>query len=298
MNNTQKKSPWGEEEKVQWFKEQTIKRSYKDEVVTKIEKLKSSFEVTQYGALPLNPEKYPVFIVKTKNFDPAKKTILITGGVHGYETSGVHGAIAFMEKEAKNFAEFNFICTPCISPWGYETINRWNNLAIDPNRHFFPGSPSDECALFLKALAPYASGLYAHFDLHETTDTDNTVFRIAKNARDGKDEELTEIPDGFYGVGDAENPCPEFQKAIIDEVRKVTHIAPPDAQGRIIGEPIQQEGVINYPVKKISLCAGFSNAKFTTTTEVYPDSPKVTDAICVDAQVAAIKGGLGYLKLL
>lgn len=102
MNNTQKKSPWGEEEKVQWFKEQTIKRSYKDEVVTKIEKLKSSFEVTQYGALPLNPEKYPVFIVKTKNFDPAKKTILITGGVHGYETSGVHGAIAFMEKEAKN----------------------------------------------------------------------------------------------------------------------------------------------------------------------------------------------------
>jgi hypothetical protein len=54
--------------------------------------------------------------------------------------------------------------------------------------------------------------------------------------------------------------------------------------------------VINYPVKKLSLCAGFSNAEFTTTTEVYPDSPKVTPENCVDAQVAAIIGGLDFLS--
>jgi hypothetical protein len=287
---------WTQTDKENWYKEQTIKRSYQDEVVSKIQKLNNQFEVIQYGSLSLNPEKYPVFLVKTKNFDPKKKTILITGGVHGYETSGVHGAIAFMEREARNYEEFNLLCTPCISPWGYETINRWNNLAIDPNRSFVVNSLSEECALFLKALAPYTSEIYAHFDLHETTDTDNTVFRLAKNARDGKDEELTEIPDGFYGVGDSENPCPEFQRAIIESVKKVTHIAPPDSEGRIIGEKLEQEGVINYPLKKLSLCAGFSNANFTTTTEVYPDSPKVTDAICVDAQVAAIKGGLNYLK--
>lgn len=289
--------PWGSVEKEAWFREQTIKRSYKDEVVTKIEKLKSSFDVTQYGALSYNPELYPVFLLKSKSFDSKKKTILITGGVHGYETSGVYGALAFMEREAKNYPEFNFLCAPCISPWGYETINRWNPLAIDPNRSFIPTSPAEECRLFLKAMEPFASEIYAHFDLHETTDTDNTVFRVAKIARDGKDEELSEIPDGFYGVGDSENPCFDFQKAIIDSVRKVTHIAPADAEGRIIGEPLEQEGVINYPLKRLSLCAGFSGAKFTTTTEVYPDSPKVNDAICVEAQVAAIKGGLGYLKM-
>lgn len=291
-------TPWTEIDKENWFKEQTIKRSYQEDVVTKIEKLKDLFEVTQYGALSMNPAKYPVFIVKSKNFDPKKKTILITGGVHGYETSGVHGALKFLEVEAKNFTDtFNIICTPCISPWGYETINRWNPKAIDPNRSFIPNSPAEECDLFLKAVAPYMNEIYAHFDLHETTDTDNTVFRPAKALRDGKPEdEWSEIPDGFYTVGDSENPCPEFQKAIIASVKKVTHIAPPDENGNIIGEELQQEGVINYPLKKLSLCAGFSQAKFTTTTEVYPDSPKSSDEICKDAQVAAITGGLNYLK--
>ncbi|WPU66593.1 M14 family metallopeptidase [Peredibacter starrii] len=296
--NKQHLVPWGAAEKANWLKEQTIKRSYKDEVITKIEKLKSTMDVTQYGALSINPSLYPVFLIKTRNFDKNKKTILITGGVHGYETSGVHGALAFMEKEAKNYTDtFNILCTPCISPWGYETINRWNNLAIDPNRSFIENSPAEECVLFLKAMEPFINDIYAHFDLHETTDTDNSVFRPAKAARDGKEPDpWSEIPDGFYGVGDTENPCFDFQKAIIDSVRKVTHIAPADENGNIIGEPLEQEGVINYPVKSLSLCAGFSNAKFTTTTEVYPDSPKVTDAICNDAQVAAIKGGLDYLK--
>lgn len=288
-------TPWNQKDKDNWFKEQTIKRSYLEEVVSKIEKFKNQFDIIQYGALSLNPEKYPVFLIKSKKFDSKKKTILITGGVHGYETSGVHGALAFMEKHANSYNEFNFLCTPCISPWAYETINRWNNKAIDPNRSFVLNSPAEECELFLNVLSHYKNSLHAHFDLHETTDTDNTVFRVAKNLRDGKEAELTEIPDGFYGVGDSENPCPEFQKAIIESVKKVTHIAPPDAQGRIIGETLEQEGIINYPIKSLSLCAGFSNAKYTTTTEVYPDGPKVTDAICVDAQVAAIRGGLDYL---
>ena len=296
MNTQTKLTPWTEHDKINWFNEQTIKRSYQKDVVAKIEKLKNSLEVVQYGALSINQNEYPVFLIKSKNFDQNKKTILITGGVHGYETSGVHGALSFMENEVHKFTnKFNVICAPCISPWAYETINRWNNKAIDPNRSFIPNSPAEECELFLKAMEPFTSSIYAHFDLHETTDTDNTVFRPAKGQRDGKLEEWTEIPDGFYCVGDSENPCPEFQKAVIDSVRLVTHIAPPDEKGMIIGAPLEQEGVINYPLKQLSLCAGFSQAKYTTTTEVYPDSPKVTDQNCIDAQVAAIKGGLAYL---
>lgn len=289
--------PWGEEEKSKWFQEQTIQRSYLEEVVAKIIKLSDRFEVSSYGALSLNPKLYPLYMIKSKKFNPLLKTVLISGGVHGYETSGVHGALSFMETKAKDLeTHFNFICTPCISPWAYETINRWNNKAIDPNRSFVENSPSEECALFLKAIVPYKNSLYVHFDLHETTDTDNSVFRPAKALRDGvPEEEFSEIPDGFYTVGDTENPCEEFQRAIIDSVKEVTHIAPPDDKGNIIGERIQQEGVINYPLKKLSLCAGFSDARFTTTTEVYPDSPKVTPEECVQAQVAAVSGGLGYL---
>lgn len=289
--------PWGPVEKENWFKQQTIKRSYKDEVLSKIERLKSKLDIIQYGALSYDISKFPVFMLRSRNFDPAKKTVLITGGVHGYETSGVHGAIAFMEKEAPNFTnQFNIVCFPCIGPWGYETINRWNPLAIDPNRSFRPDSPAEECGFFLKAVESLNSPIYAHFDLHETTDTDNTIFRPALAAREGKPEDDGEIPDGFYLVGDTSRPERDFQKAIIDSVKKVTHIAPPDKEGNIIGVPLDQEGVIYYDMRKLSLCGGFSDAKYTTTTEVYPDSPNATDAICIDAQVAAISGGLNFLK--
>lgn len=289
-------TPWGDSEKENWYREQKKQRSYQEIVVPRIQKLKENFEVTQYGSHSQNPSVYPIYLVKSREFDPKKKTILITGGVHGYETSGVLGAIAFMETEATKYADkFNLICAPCLSPWSFETVNRWNPKAIDPNRNFVKNSTAEECELFLKAMEPFETEIFAHFDLHETTDTDNTVFRPALEKRDAKVQEWTEIPDGFYVVGDSENPCPEFQKAIIDEVRKVTHIAPPDEKGRIIGEKIEQEGVINYPLKKLSLCAGFSKARFTTTTEVYPDSPKVNDQNCIDAQVAAVRGGLNYL---
>lgn len=297
MTNKKLASPWGQKEKDYWFNEQTIKRSYLDEVVSKINKQRETFEVFQYGALSLDPIKYPVFLLKTKKFDSSKKTILITGGVHGYETSGVHGALLFMEKHAMNYADhFNFVCAPCISPWAYETINRWNNLAIDPNRSFYQDSPSEECRLFLNAISALNLDFLAHFDLHETTDTDNTVFRIALEQRDAKVQEFSEIPDGFYVVGNTHRVEKEFQKAIIESVRKVTHIAPPDERGKIIGVEIEDEGVINYDMKKLSLCGGFSNAKYSTTTEVYPDSPKVTDDICNEAQVAAICGGLDYIR--
>ncbi len=51
MENQTNLKPWGKAEKENWFKEQTIKRSYKEEVVSKIEDLKGSFDVSQYGAL-------------------------------------------------------------------------------------------------------------------------------------------------------------------------------------------------------------------------------------------------------
>jgi hypothetical protein len=285
---------WGQTEKTSWLREQTIKRSYLEEVGSKIEELKASFDIVQYGNLSYDSNLYPLYLVRSRKFDSSKKTVLITGGVHGYETSGVHGALAFMSREAKKYSDsFNFICAPCISPWAYETINRWNHKAIDPNRSFYPDSPAEECKLFLNAVSGIE--IFAHFDLHETTDTDNTIFRPALEKRDGKPQEFSEIPDGFYVVGDTHNPQKEFQKAIIESVRKVTHIAPADENGNIIGVPLEDEGVINYDMKKLFLCGGFSGAQFSTTTEVYPDSPKVTDANCVDAQVASIRGGLDYI---
>lgn len=286
---------WQQADIDEWYAQQETKRSYQSEVVEKIKKLGSAFKLEPYGALSQDPDRYPVYLLRSKNFDAKKKTILITGGVHGYETSGVHGALGFLETAAAEYQkDFNFVCAPCVSPWAYETINRWNRHALDPNRSFRDGTPAEESQLLLNALAGLKP--LAHFDLHETTDTDNTVFRPALERRDGVSQELWPIPDGFYVVGDTENPQPAFQKAVIEAVRKVTHIAPADEHGGIIGVKIEQEGVINYPLKELSLCAGITNAPYTTTTEVYPDSPQVNDEICVKAQIAAIRGGLDYLR--
>ncbi|HHF3167809.1 TPA: M14 family metallocarboxypeptidase [Vibrio diabolicus] len=287
--------PWSEEERKAWLATQEVKRSYQDEVVSKIDALRERFDVEQYGALSYNEARFPLFCIKTRNWDSTKPIVLVTGGVHGYETSGVHGALKFVETEAERYAEhFNIVVAPCVSPWGYEVINRWNPNAIDPNRSFYKDSPAEESANLMKLVATLGDVLM-HIDLHETTDSDETEFRPALAARDGIEYIEGMIPDGFYTVGDSENPQLEFQKAVIESVAKVTHIAPADENGEIIGSPVVQFGVINYPMVKLGLCGGVTNCVYGTTTEVYPDSPTVTDEECNDAQVAAVVGGLNYV---
>ena len=246
---------WGDNEKSQWLSLQSIKRSYQLDVLTKIDRLTSDFEVIKYGALTQDIEKYPLYLVKTKNWQPNKKNILVTGGVHGYETSGVHGAIQFIESQASNYAEqFNLIIAPCISPWGYETINRWNPKTIDPNRSFYVNSPAEESAALIRYFNENQIEVFAHIDLHETTDTDNTTFRPALSARDAIEQKEWQIPDGFYLVGDTLKPVDDFQQAIIKAVEKVTHIAPADDEDKLIGVPLSQRGVINYEAKALGLC--------------------------------------------
>ncbi len=287
---------WGALEKADWLKRQSIQRLYSEEVLPKLEALKAQFDVEQYGALSFSPDRYPLYLVKTRQWDPDKTNVLVTGGVHGYETSGVQGAIRFLETRAQDYsARFNIVVAPCVSPWGYETINRWNPVAIDPNRSFYADSPSEEAAALMGFLSSQKIDPVMHIDLHETTETDNTEFRPALAARDAIKHENWHIPDGFYTVGDTEKPAADFHKAIIMSVEKVTHIAPPDADGNIIGETLQQWGVINYAARKLGLCMGFTNAGYVTTTEVYPDSPLVNDEDCINAQVAAVTGGLDYI---
>ena len=79
-------------------------------------------------------------------------------------------------------------------------------------------------------------------------------------------------------------------------MRKVTHIAPADEDGKLIGAPIEQEGVIHYAGKQLGLCMGLTDAPYVSTTEVYPDSDNASPAECIDAQVAAVTGAIDYLR--
>lgn len=288
-------TPWTDVERAAWLAARTIERSYRDEVSSKLERLGPAFRVEPYGALSLDPERYPLLVVRAARTLPDAPWALITGGVHGYETSGVQGALAFLADHAADYLDrVNLVVAPCVSPWGYEVVNRWNPRAIDPNRSFFADSPAEESAALMRLVADLDVPFLMHVDLHETTDSDENEFRPALAARDGKPFEPGTIPDGFYTVGDTENPQAEFQAAIVAGVARVTHIAPADEKGLIIGSPVVQPGVIEYPFTELGLCAGVTRARFTTTTEVYPDSPRATPEICNAAQVAALRAALDH----
>jgi hypothetical protein len=287
--------PWGPAERSEWLSRQRILRSYETEVVDAIDRLRTAFDIVQYGELDYGPDRYPLLAIMSRDWNDTLPCVLVTGGVHGYETSGVHGALAFVERHASDHAgRINLLVAPCVSPWAYERIHRWNAHAIDPNRSFREGSPAEESAALMRLLAQVGGHWLLHIDLHETTDTDESEFRPALAARDGKPHEPDEIPDGFYVVGDSENPQLGFQQAVIEAVSRVTHIAPADRNGEIIGSKVVAPGVILYPFAQLGLCAGITDARFTTTTEVYPDSPRATPAQCVDAQVAAVRAAIDF----
>lgn len=288
-------TPWGDAERAEWLSRQPRQRSYEADVLSVIERLRPSFDVEEYGRLDYGPDSYRLFAIRSRDWRDDLPVVLVTGGVHGYETSGVHGALQFVEQHGLDYADrVNLLVAPCVSPWGYERIHRWNPHAIDPNRSFRDGSPAEESAALMRLVAPVRDRALLHIDLHETTDTDETEFRPALAARDGKPFEPGEIPDGFYLVDDSENPQPGFQQAVIAAVEQVTHIAPADGNGEIIGSPAVARGVIEYPLKELALCASITSAPYKTTTEVYPDSPRATPGQCNAAQAVAVCAAVDY----
>ncbi|MDQ1108662.1 hypothetical protein QE424_001821 [Stenotrophomonas rhizophila] len=287
--------PWGDTERAEWRARQVVQRHYADDVVAALNALPDALEIVQYGQLESITDTYPLLLAKTRNWDPALPTALVTGGVHGYETSGVHGALQFLRDHAQEYAgRINLIVAPCVCPWGYERIQRWNHDAIDPNRSFRDGGRIVETASLMHWVAARNDDLLVHLDLHETTDSDAHEFDPALASRDGKPWHPETIPDGFYVIGNSENPEPAFQRALIAAVAPITHIAPADAQGNLVGLPLQSPGVVWGESRSIGACAGFTSARFATTTEVYPDSPRTTPAECNAAQVAAVRAGLDF----
>lgn len=288
--------PWGEVERLAWRARQRPVRRYADDVLAVIERLRARFDVVEYGRLDEGEDGvFPLYAVASRGWDAQLPVLLVTGGVHGYETSGVHGALGFLDAHGDAYAgRANLLVAPCVSPWAYERIQRWNARAIDPNRSFRAESAAPESAALMRLVASTAGRIVMHVDLHETTDSDESEFRPALAARDGKPFEPGTIPDGFYLVADVEKPEPAFQAAIVAAVEAVTHIAPADPDGTLLGEPLAAPGVIRYACKRLGLCAGMTDARFTTTTEVYPDSPRATPAQCNAAQIAAVRAAIAF----
>jgi hypothetical protein len=281
--------PWGPEEKEAWFLRQTIRRSYERDVVARLKALPPErFSLEQYGALTHDPARYPLYRVLTKPWTGRKPAILITGGVHGYEPSGITGALRFLEELAvRSSDKFEFAVYPCVSPLGYEIDHRWNRKAEDPNRNFFDGGTAEEALKLMRSVESLRTHFRAAVDLHETNQRDVELTR-QRRARDGQKPEPDDdhIPEGFYLVLHDRQDT-ELGHRVIDAVSKVTPIC---AEKRILGYPSDQGIIVLDDVP--GLCQGFArrHADAAMTTEIYPDKAPVREA--EDAQLAAIRTAL------
>jgi len=93
--------PWEQKEKNEWLAQTSVKRSYMEEVVLKFDTVdKDVFRVEKYG--DIGPE-LPLMAAISNDWDAKKPSVLVTGGVHGYETSGVQGALLFLATAAKEY---------------------------------------------------------------------------------------------------------------------------------------------------------------------------------------------------
>jgi hypothetical protein len=256
------------------------------------------------------PGRLPTNIERQESI--SKPTILITGGVHGYETSGIQGALKFISSGlAKSYSKhFNIVIVPCVSPWGYEMNERWTADAIDPNRSFgvkTKANPSpirtDESTQLLNFLdtlgvttddgVRHKPKWLCHLDLHETTN------------RDGIVEFDDHIPDGFYlfghchqdDNGGSTKDRVHFYNDILKRVERVAHIAESESDGTLCGHAATSRGLLLLPCAELGICAGgvVPQAPYAVTTEVYPDSDRTTNEICVKAQIESVCAALDFL---
>lgn len=319
------KDTWKEADKLNWLSKQTFQRSYAEQVLTRIEKLKQvggDLKIQQYGSLSLQgrdelsidgatlsaqeyTNRYPLYYAEVGDITNGKPNIIVTGGTHGYEESGVYGALEFLEKDVAKYADqFNFIVFPCLSPFAYEVNQRWTHDAWDVNRSFDRSKPYvPEAQLVMDVLdeARKRAGkdFAAAVDLHETPDRDKTMmppqyqrYGIQLTADD------ILIPNGYYLISNVSNTAPGMASKIIEAVKKVTPIAP---DPEIHGEKNENGVVIsegNSPTHQ-----GLNQAYMRTisdnsfTTEIYPEihpEPRGSQE-AIAAQRATIHGVLDYL---
>lgn len=241
--------PMGLEE---WGLKQPHVRSYQDRVVSRLQNLPADCQTETYGSITYGPYNYPLYRVRIGDWqDKTRPTVLITGGVHGYEEAGIEAALAFIEITVADYKHhYNFLVYPCISPSAYEIDSRWNLNDQDPNRNFGIASTEQENALFWESLKNIDRRFLLTIDLHESFEKDKDIMerQARKTARitgqPYKKPQWTadSIPTEFFMYEDCADPADRLGPSIISAVEKIA----PVCKWPTIGGDCNDGGVM-YP---------------------------------------------------
>ena len=112
--------PWGDAEVRVCRASLVRERRYADDVLAALDALRDRFDISEYGAVVYDGERFPLLAVRSRDWRDDLPTLVVTGGVHGYETSGVHGALQYLRDHGTETAgRANLLAVPCVSPWAY-----------------------------------------------------------------------------------------------------------------------------------------------------------------------------------
>jgi hypothetical protein len=281
MNVIQAKKGWSTRQKLEWrdAMQRKAKRNYGQDIVSRLRRLPANTHtIEKYGSLRFNSARYPLFNVTIGDLKNGRPNVLITGGVHGYEPSGIEACLKFIEHDAPDLTNaFNFVVYPCISPWAYEYDHRWNAYAEDPNRNFSRDSgivQIDECTHFMNAIEGHGSRFGTELE-----------------------EYWQSVPQGAYlMMTKPTSSClghrAKFASSIMHSIGQVSPIAPEE---NLLGYH-NNNGVIWAPNKGNVLRVYLGgHADQVAVTEVYPDHKDVGPERAVDVQRAAIYGALNHV---
>jgi hypothetical protein len=219
-----------------------IQKSYRMDVVSRVLEHGDPFAIYNLGIVDFHPNKYPLVMVRLLQ-SPAKRNILVSGGVHGYEPAGTLAALAFIDELRKwheqrdslshhPFAEFNFYVYPCVNPSAYEAVTRRNADDVDVNRAFHADSPSQEARLVIDALKRGPEDYLMTFDLHETDPNE-------------------EDPDFDWGPNPTEfylyEVCADKGKRVGRQMVEAVSNIVPICRWPVIYKDTNTDGVIAYP---------------------------------------------------
>ncbi|MEM9695442.1 MAG: peptidase, partial [Myxococcota bacterium] len=62
--------PWTARDRAQWAAQQTAQRSYADEVLAELEQITPAWARAKYGALSVDPDRYPLWCARPAQPDP------------------------------------------------------------------------------------------------------------------------------------------------------------------------------------------------------------------------------------
>lgn len=178
-------------------------RSYSDltERLGRLAEKVKGLELHLLGKIRVEKRDYPFWMLNTPE-GPAKKTVCLSGGIHGDEPAGVEailGVLSLLKEKPGLMDRFHFTLFPCNNPFGYEHHTRENASKKDLNRQYSKSLPPAEVRLIRGALDGKRFDLSIEF--HEDIDTPGFyLYEISENPEEAVAEKIVKKVGRKYPV--------------------------------------------------------------------------------------------------